>query len=202
MSANAQAIMRVIMEEQSANVRFILTCNYVHKVIPEIVSRCQHFQFQPSDKNDIAEYIITILIAERIKFDLQDVDRYIEDGYPDIRRVLNTVQQNSANGKLGYVKKQSAEYSEILKCISVGNWQKARKIAASEVPPNGWEDFYKFLYQNVDNGEYGIVPQIQGEAFVTIAEYLYRHAFVADPEINAAAMIIALSALATSRERK
>jgi len=100
MSANAQAILRNLMETFSAHCRFILTCNYVEKVIEPIQSRCQTFQIIPPTKKDVAIQMSKILKAENVEFDPKELVPIVDAGYPDIRKVINTCQLNSHKGKL------------------------------------------------------------------------------------------------------
>jgi DNA polymerase III delta prime subunit len=100
MTHNAQAILRNLMETFSAHCRFILTCNYVEKVIEPIQSRCQTFQIIPPTKKDVAIQISNILKAEEMEFDIKDLVPIIDAAYPDIRKVINTCQLNSNKGKL------------------------------------------------------------------------------------------------------
>jgi replication factor C small subunit len=89
MSPNAQAILRNLMETFSQHCRFILTCNYVEKVIEPIQSRCQSFQIIPPTKKDVAVQISKILGAEEVEFQPKDLVPIIDAGYPDIRKIIN-----------------------------------------------------------------------------------------------------------------
>ena len=100
MTANAQAILRNLMETFSQHCRFILTCNYVEKVIEPIQSRCQTFQIVPPTKKDVAIRISQILKDQNIKFELKDLVPVIDAAYPDIRKIINTCQLNSIKGEL------------------------------------------------------------------------------------------------------
>ena len=100
MTPGAQAILRNLMETFSAHCRFILTCNYVEKVIEPIQSRCQTFQIVPPTKKDVAMQISKILKSEEIEFEVKDLVPIIDAAYPDIRKVINTCQLNSNKGKL------------------------------------------------------------------------------------------------------
>jgi DNA polymerase III delta prime subunit len=100
MTSNAQAILRNLMETFSRHCRFILTCNYVEKVIEPIQSRCQTFQIVPPTKKDVAIQISKILQSEGIKFQIKDLVPIIDSAYPDIRKIINTCQLNSIKGEL------------------------------------------------------------------------------------------------------
>jgi replication factor C small subunit len=192
---NGQAVLRRLMEEYSEQVRFILTCNYENKIIPAIKSRCQHFRFKASNQDDITEYACKILLAEGVKFDLDLLDKYVAVGYPDIRKIVNLLQQNTNDGVLGDIS-QNGEDSDykfaLLDALNADNWQQARMLACGNVAAEEWEDVYRFLYENLDKA-----PKFQDQSkwedgMVIIAEHLYKHSLVADPEINAASMFIQL----------
>jgi len=100
MTPNAQAILRNLMETFSKHCRFILTCNYVEKVIDPIQSRCQTFQIVPPTKKDVAVQISKILSSEQVRFEPQSLVPIVDSSYPDIRKIINTCQLNSSKGEL------------------------------------------------------------------------------------------------------
>jgi len=100
LSKPAQAVLRKYMEDPISMARFILTCNYDDKIMPAIKSRSQHYRFKAANKNEIAEFGAKILIAEGVEFDLDKLDKYVAVGYPDIRKIVNLLQQNSISGHL------------------------------------------------------------------------------------------------------
>lgn len=193
MTLQGQDALRNLMEEYADAVRFILTCNYENRITPPIQSRCQHFRFRASDKDDIAEYVVKILADEEVKFDLSLIDTYIAAGYPDVRKIVNMMQQNTIDGVLQHPQTEGevGDYKfELLDLISQDQWLEARKLVCSSVISEEWEDVYRFLYENLHES-----PKFSSRAnwergIVLIANYLYKHGVVADPEINAAAMFI------------
>lgn len=196
LTQNAQAVLRKYMEDPECPARFILTCNYENKIMPAIKSRSQQFRFKASDRDEIAEYCATILLSEKIKFGIDLLDKYIAVGYPDIRKIINLLQQNSIDGSLQslVMESESGDYKfKLLDMISADNWKGARTLACANVATEEWEDLYRFLYENLhkskkysneDNWEAGIV---------IITDHLYKNSVIADQEINAAAMFIRLS---------
>ena len=98
MTPNAQAILRNLMETFSKHCRFILTCNYVEKIIDPIQSRCQTFQIVPPSKKEVAIHISKILKLEQIRFEPQTIVPLIDSSYPDIRKIINTCQLSSVKG--------------------------------------------------------------------------------------------------------
>jgi replication factor C small subunit len=198
LTPDAQQALRRFMEEYADVTRFILTCNYENKVIPPIKSRCQHFHFKAADKNDIAEYLINVLAQERVEFELSLLDKYIAYGYPDIRKIVNMLQQNAVDGKLQVPKFEgtSSDYKfKLIDLVERDKWLDARKLVCGNVTSDEWEDVYRFMYENIARAPKFQQKEKWEEAIIVIAEHLYKHSIVADPEINAAAMFIRLGQL-------
>jgi len=97
---NAQAALRNLMETFSKHCRFILTCNYVERIIDPIQSRCQSFQIVPPDRKQVAQHLANILTNESVEYDIKDIATIVNGGYPDIRRVINGAQRQVVNSKL------------------------------------------------------------------------------------------------------
>ena len=100
LTPNAQAILRGVMETYSSTSRFILTCNYPARIIPAIHSRCQGFHVEKTDQVEFTARVATILVKENIEFDLDTLDTYVKVTYPDLRKCINTVEQNITNNTL------------------------------------------------------------------------------------------------------
>ncbi len=148
---NGQGVMRRMMEEYSDTARFILTCNYENKIIPAVKSRCQQFRFKAGDKVDIAEYAAGILMAEKVKFDLDTLDKYIAIGYPDVRKIVNLLQQYTSDGVLSLPlsDKEAGDYKfKLLDFIERDKWLDARLLCCENVVAEEWEEVYRFLYEN------------------------------------------------------
>ncbi|KKN24904.1 hypothetical protein LCGC14_0890220 [marine sediment metagenome] len=193
MTLQGQDALRNLMEEYADAARFILTCNYENRITPPIQSRCQHFRFKASDKDDIAEYIVKILAAEQIKFDLDLIDIYISAGYPDVRKIVNMLQQNSIDNTLQQPQSEGevGDYKfELLDFISQDKWLDARKLVCASVIAEEWEEVYRFLYENLHKSPKFSNRSNWEKGIVIIADHLYKHGIVADPEINAASMFI------------
>ena len=86
---NAQAALRNLMETFSKHCRFILTCNFVERIIDPIQSRCQTFQVIPPNKNDVAKHLHNILTDEGVSYDREDLAILVNSAYPDISRGIN-----------------------------------------------------------------------------------------------------------------
>lgn len=198
LTPDAQTALKSFMEDMSDYVRFILTCNHVNKIIVEIRSRCQEFFFKASHDDDIAEYVVTILAAEKVKFTLDNVYKYVYAGAPDVRKIVNNLQQNTVNGVLQdplVGESLGADYKfELLDLLAKNKWAEARSLVCANVTGDEWEMLYRFLYDNIIK-----VPKFEKsvdfweEAILLINDHLRNHAWVGDKEINAAALFIRLS---------
>lgn len=192
---NGQAILRGLMEDYEEVARFILTCNYENKIMPAIKSRCQQFRFKAMDKDDIAEYVAKILLSETIKFDIDTLDTYVSVGYPDIRKIVNLVQQYSTDGELEPYQSddETGDYKfKLLEMMKLDQWDDIRQLLCDNVAAEEWEEVYKFLYENLRKCPKFSLAGKWEEGIVIVADHLYKHAMYADPEINAAAMFIRL----------
>lgn len=192
----AQDAMKRFMEEVSDYVRFILTTNNINNIIAPIRSRCQDFQFKPADVDDVTEYAVTVLSSENVKFTLDDVDKYIAVGYPDIRKIINTMQSNTVNGVLQSPEEgaSSSDYKfKLLKFLERGDWTGARELLCANVSSDEWESVYRFLYENLHHSDSFKKKELWDEAIIIIAEHLYKNSICADPEINMAACLIRIS---------
>lgn len=188
-SHNGQAVLRKMLEDENNPTRFILTCNYANKLMPALKSRCQPFQFTSADRDDITEMVATVLMKEKIKFDLDLLDQYIAISYPDIRSIFNSVQMSCDGGKLLPLSNENNadDYRfELLPLIEKNQWRQARTLLCKNVAPEEWEGVYRFLYENVTRC---FAEDKVEDALILISEHLYYHAIVADPEINGAALI-------------
>jgi replication factor C small subunit len=191
-----QFVLRRMMEEYADNARFILTCNYENKIIVPLKSRLQVYRFNAPDRDAVTEFAATVLISEKVKFDIEMLDKYVSVGYPDIRKIVNLLQQNTIDGNLLPLQtgKEAGDYKfELLELIERGHWVDARKVACENVAAEEWEDVYRFLYENLHKSPMFEDKDKWEAGIVIIADHLYKHGLVADPEINAAAMFIRLS---------
>lgn len=195
-TANGQAVLRRLMEDYADEARFILTGNLENKIMPAIKSRCQHFRFKASNKDDIAEYVGTILLNENIKFDIERLDLYVAAGYPDIRKIVNNAQQSIDGDTLMDIREGvtgSGDYKvTLLSHIANDDWAKARKVVCDNATNEDMEGIYRYLYENLDKSKKFSKQDAWEAGQLHIAEYLYMHSIVADPEINLAALFIEL----------
>ena len=116
---NAQAALRNLMETFSKHCRFILTCNFVERIIDPIQSRCQTFQTTPPSKKEVAVHLSKILETEEVGHELSDIALLINSAYPDIRRVINSAQRQSVEGELTIDKQSIVENDYKLKLLEI-----------------------------------------------------------------------------------
>jgi len=193
MTPNAQAILRNLMETFSKHCRFILTCNYVEKVIEPIQSRCQSFQIVPPTKKDVAIQMSKILKAENIEFDVKDLVPIIDSAYPDIRKVINTCQLNSNKGKLKVDVQNLLENDYKMKVVDIlksnddkrNKYMKVRQ-ALIDSKVTDFTDLYTMLYDKVD--EYG--GENTANVILLLGDGVSKSAVAIDKEIIAAATLI------------
>jgi replication factor C small subunit len=188
-----QAILRNLMETFSGHCRFILTCNYVEKIIEPVQSRCQTFQIIPPTKKDVAVQVSKILKNEEIQFDVKDLVPIIDAAYPDIRKILNTCQLNSNKGKLMVDVQNLLDNDYKAKIIEIlsskddkrNKYMKLRQtIIDSKV--TDFTDLYTTLYNKVE--EYG--GENTSNVILLLGDGVNKSATAIDKEIIAAATLI------------
>lgn len=194
---SVQPALRNLMEEYSNSVRFILTCNYPHKIIPALHSRCQGFHIETVDKEEFTARVATILIKESIDIDLDTLDTYVKATYPDLRKCINMVQMNSNTGKLTAPDKNDKNAADwrldMVQLFKKGKINEARKLVCKSARAEEMEEIYRWLYDNLE-----LISEdenIQDKAILVIKQGLVDHTLVADPEINLAATLIRIANL-------
>jgi len=193
MTPNAQAILRNLMETFSRHCRFILTCNYVEKVISPIRSRTQEFQIVPPTKKDVAVQISQILGKEVVSFQPKDLVPIIDSSYPDIRKIINTCQLNSSKGQLKLDTTSVIDSDLKSKIVEIlkGNdskpnkWKNIRQ-AVADSRTQDFTELYTFLYEKVD--EFGGTNT--SNIILILSESQSKDALVVDKEITFMSCII------------
>ena len=196
LTIQAQASLRNIIETYSRSTRFILTCNYVEKIIEPLQSRCQVIKITPPSKGEVAKHVAEILEGENINYELEDLKLVVNKYYPDVRKILNTCQVNTVDsGKndlylkidqsvlvAGYKDKLLKE----LKSPSKSSFKNIRQIIADSNLED-FDDVFRFLYDSMD--EYVKDDMNKGIIIITIEEYMFHANFRIDKEINLCALI-------------
>jgi len=196
-SAEFQAALRNDMEAYASTVRYILTCNYQHKIIPALKSRCHEFHIAKPDMTDFTARAATVLLSENIEFELDDLDTYVRATYPDLRKCLNQLQNNSTSGKLIPTHSEGSGEDEIL--IAATELFKAGKILEGRqqlmqyisLYPTRVEDCYRFMYDNLDL--WGKSQEKKDAAIIIIRNGLANLPLVGIPEISLAATLVELT---------
>ena len=191
---NAQAALRNLMETFSKHCRFILTCNYVERIIDPIQSRCQSFQIIPPSKQEVAKHLHKILVKENVIDKPEDIKILVETGYPDIRRIINSAQRNVVGNQLKLDTSSIIQNDYKLKLVKILETQD-KKTAFKEIRQlladnkvTDFADLFRLLYEEVDTWGRGHVA----ECILIIARYELSDGQVVDKEINAMAMLIEL----------
>lgn len=195
LTPNAQAALRNLMETYSKTTRFILTCNYVEKIIDPIQSRCQTFAITPPSKTDVAKRLVQVLEQNEVSYDIKDVAAIINASYPDIRRAINAAQASVVGGNLQLDKASAIQANYMTEILAVLQDSKDKKSAFAKIrqiiADSKVRDFtplYTFLFDALDNFATGHI----GPCILIIAEAQYKDASVVDKEINIMAMFVNL----------
>lgn len=192
-----QAALRNDMEAYHMTARFILTCNYQHRIIPALKSRCHEFNITKTDKTEFTARVATVLVTENIEFDLDTLDSYVSGTYPDLRKCLNQVQVNSSTGKLLSAPAQGGGDDELL--ISASQLFKTGKVLEGRqqllqylgLYPSRLEDVYRWMYNNLEL--WGNTQERKDASILIIRNGLANLSLVGIPEINLAATMIELT---------
>jgi DNA polymerase III delta prime subunit len=179
------------MEDYSRTVRFILTCNYPNKIMPAIHSRCEQgrLHIEKLDKNEFTARVATILVTEKIEFDLDTLDIFVNAQYPDLRKCLHMVQANSNTGKLVAPSATTENGKDWMldaaAMFKAGKFNDARKLMCSQVTPDDVQSMFTWMYNNLDL--WSDTPEGQDKAIIIIRNAIVNSALVAEQEINLSA---------------
>ncbi len=191
---NAQAALRNLMETFSKNCRFILTCNYVERIIDPIQSRCQSFQIVPPDRKQVAQHLANILNNENIEYDVKDIATIVNSGYPDIRRVINGAQRQVVNEKLVIDENtitQNDYKTKVLEILTTqdkkSSFQNIRQLLADS-KVSDFSDLFRLMFDTIDDWGQGHIA----ECILILSKYQQSDAVVVDKEINIMAMFVEL----------
>ena len=195
MSQNAQAILRNLMETFSKHCRFILTCNYIEKIILPIQSRCQSFQIVPPTKKDVAVQIAKMLKQEEIQFNPTDLVPIVDGYYPDIRKIINTCQLACVAGVLKTDSATIVDSDFRIKLVEIlkskdelrNKFMNVRQLVADNRVTD-FTDTYTYLYDKLDDYAKGNTANV----IIALAEASAKDALVVDKEIQFMSGIIAV----------
>ena len=195
---STQPALRNAIEEFAVNCSFIFTCNYKTRIIEPLHSRCAVIDFglKNDEKASMAAQFFKrlqgVLETERVEFDDKVIAELVKKHFPDFRRVLNELQRYSQFGKIDtgvLAQIGNIQIDEIVTHIKSKDFGAIRKwVATNDLDTN---TVFRQLYDSL----YDIMkPQSIPQAVLIIADYQYKNAFVADPEINLVACLTELMA--------
>ena len=191
LTIQAQASLRNIIETFSRTTRFIMTCNFVERIIDPLQSRCQVLKIVPPTKKDVAKHLNWILQQESIKHNIDDLVPLVNQYYPDLRKCINTIQLSTQDNVL--ILDQSILVSsnyidkviiELTKGNKVSSFNTIRQIIA-DANVDDFDELFRSLYDR--SSEY--YKDKEGTATVAINEHQYKANFRIDKEINIMSLI-------------
>jgi replication factor C small subunit len=193
----SQAALRNDMEAYHETVRYILTCNYAHKIIPALKSRCHQYHIAKPDMTEFTARAATVLVTENVEFELDVLDTYVRATYPDLRKCLNQLQVNSGSGALRAPQSEGQSEDELL--VEATNLFKSGKLIEARqqlmqyiaLYPTRIEDTYRWMYDNLDL--FGASNEERDANIIVIRNGLANLPLVGIPEISLAATLVELT---------
>ena len=184
----AQAALRNIIEEYSINTRFVLTCNYIERLIEPLISRCEIHILKPPSMPDVARHVCkNILDVEEVKYDIKNVAMLIKEHYPDIRSIIKCLQAGVKDGEFQWIELNTDWLARVVKVLESRDkkaWYTIRQIVA-DAQVDDFQVAYKHMFDNLDKFSYGHDAEIS----VILDDHIWRAGVVPDKEINYAACI-------------
>lgn len=191
----------IIEKYQVAYGRFILTCNYVSSIPSPVRSRFTHYIFKQIPKEFAISYSQEILLKENIEYEEKDVIFLVDQLYPDIRQIIDSLQKNSrANpkdkSKAGRLdvnedavttneKKIMANVLEIVSCLQRGDNKKIGRLVSNVIEILKQEDLeYRSLYTQLFYMEKFPAP-----AKIVVNKYTNSHQNALVPSMHFMAML-------------
>jgi replication factor C small subunit len=189
LTIQAQASLRNIIETFSRSTRFILTCNFLERIIDPLQSRCQVLKVVPPSRNEIVKHLHNILHQESIVHTGEDLKILVENNYPDLRKMINTAQMSSKDGKIVLDKQvlvSSTYHDKVISLLKKKSFSEIRQVIANS-NLNDFDELYRVLYERAEEYTSDIAL-----ATITIEEHLYHKNFRIDQEICLMACIAKL----------
>ena len=194
MSQAAQGMLREVMENNSDTCRFICTCNFEHKIMAPLKSRFQQLRFKAPSIADVQLRMGEILVSENVDFDLDILDKYVSQAYPDIRKIINNLQLNTIGGVLQNpsVDVDGGDYQfKLLDLVMAGNLRELRKTVTEQCSVEQLMEVYDFLYRNLHkHPKLAADPGLYDQVLVTLNDGIYKHGLMAIPHSNFEATMI------------
>ena len=190
----SQPALRGFIEQFSQNCRFIFTCNFVHRIIEPLRSRCTVIEFvipkkdRPELMKAFFKRVTTILKTETIEYDKLVVIQLVKKYFPDYRRSLNELQRYSSGGTIdtGLLSQiTNLQIQEVVTAMKKKEWKTMRKWVVQNIdadPSTVFRQIYDGLYDYFK-------PESIPQAVLILAEFQDKAGRVADPEINMVACL-------------
>jgi len=193
LTIQAQASLRNIIEAFSRTTRFIMTCNFVERIIDPLQSRCQVLKITPPTKGDVAKHLAWILKQESIEFELNDLVPLVNQYYPDLRKCINTIQLSTQNKvlKLDNSLLVSSNYiDKIIKVLSDKDLKSNYRLKTiRQIIADSNQDDFEELFRALFDRASEYLPNKEGTAALLINEHQYKANFRIDKEINIISLI-------------
>jgi len=184
----AQATLRNTIEACSATTRFIFTCNYLERIISPLQSRCQTFEITPPSKLNIVKHLKDIIDGENIKVKANDLAIVVNNFYPDIRKIINTIQGSIIDNQIK-IDNDSLKNTQLGGLVVDALIRKAKLSEIRQILADSgsreFDDLFKYIYDKSST----LFSDKEGEAILIIAKYQYEYTFVLEKEICIAAML-------------
>ena len=184
----AQAALRNLIEEYSMVTRFVLTCNYIERLIEPLQSRCEIHILKPPTKSAVAKHICTnILDVEGVTYDIQDVAKVINELYPDVRSIIKVLQSNVKDSKLTITTLDDNWCKQLIQILNKREknaWYQVRQLVA-DAQVDDFQTAYRYMFDHLADFSYGH----DAELSVILDDFIWRAGVVPDKEINFAAAI-------------
>jgi DNA polymerase III delta prime subunit len=189
LTIQAQASLRNVIETFSRTTRFIMTCNFVERIIDPLQSRCQVIKIVPPSKSEVAKHLTWILEKESISYTLEDIKVIVNQYYPDLRKCINTIQLNSKDSTLKLDNSILVSSNYIDKVIdelkkSKPYFNSIRQIIADSNVED-FDELFKALYERASE----FLPNKEGTVAMLVNDHQYKANFRIDKEINTMSLI-------------
>jgi len=203
LSSDAQRTLRGTTEKYSKSVRFLLTCNYPHKIIPALQSRFEvgRMEIEKLDTDSFYTKLINILNDENIDIDIDSLEKIVKTTFPDMRRSIGMLQANSLDGKLQFTEMTENVTDYIIDMVSLfrnGSYKEAREIVCKQARIEEYEDIFRFMYRNLEL--WSKQEEKQNKCILAIRDGLVKHTACSDAELNLSATLVQLEMIAKGIE--